>query len=501
MAAEYKTPGVYIEEKNAFPNSVVEVPTSIPVFVGYTQKAKRGNQDLTSVPTRISSMPEFEMLFGGAPKDKFVVKGDSPPSITLKDEARYFLYFSMRLFFDNGGGVCWIVSIGCYEDAPDPDALGKPFDAEGGVLEKEPEPSIVCVPDAVTLKTDGWAEVTNKMIEHCGRMQSRVAILDVYEGFKPLDNDPETDVIRGSRSGFRNQIASDYLNYAAAYYPWLNTSILSNADIGLDRFDQDSIAELSKIVIAESKNTDNERLEHIGACLVEPDPKDPPENPPVMSPEEAHNAALQICPSYAAVMEDALKQLNLLPPSAALAGVYARIDASIGVFKAPANTGLTSVISPAVTISHDEQEDLNVPLDGKAINAIRSFLGRGVLVWGARTLDGNSQDWRYVNVRRTMIMLEQSIKSAMGAYVFAPNDASTWITVQNMISNFLNNQWKAGALAGATPEEAYSVDVGLGSTMTPNDVLDGYMRAVIKVAVVRPAEFIVITYRQKMQTS
>lgn len=177
------------------------------------------------------------------------------------------------------------------------------------------------------------------------------------------------------------------------------------------------------------------------------------------------------------------------------------MDNSIGVFKAPANTGINSVVSPALDMTSADQEDLNVPLDGKAINAIRAFPGRGVLIWGARTLDGNSQDWRYINVRRTIIMLEQSIKFACLAYVFEANVASTWVTVQNMISNFLTNQWKAGALAGAKPEEAFSVDVGLGSTMTADDILNGFMNVTVKVALVRPAEFIVITFQQKMQTS
>ncbi|MEM9605322.1 MAG: phage tail sheath C-terminal domain-containing protein, partial [Pseudomonadota bacterium] len=143
----------------------------------------------------------------------------------------------------------------------------------------------------------------------------------------------------------------------------------------------------------------------------------------------------------------------------------------------------------------------NVPLGGKAVNAIRSFSGRGVLVWGARTLDGNSQDWRYINVRRTLIMLEQSIRAATEPFVFAPNTSSTWVTVRTMIENFLHNQWKAGALSGATPNEAYRVEAGLGSTMTGNDILDGYMRVSVQVAVVRPAEFIVITFQQRMQVA
>ncbi|MGB0839006.1 MAG: phage tail sheath C-terminal domain-containing protein, partial [Chitinophagales bacterium] len=160
---------------------------------------------------------------------------------------------------------------------------------------------------------------------------------------------------------------------------------------------------------------------------------------------------------------------------------------------------LVSVIAPAVDISSDDQEDLNLPLTGKAVNAIRSFVGQGVLVWGARTMNGNSQDWRYINVRRTMNMIEESIKIAAGKYVFEPNDQSTWNNVKAMIDNFLNIQWKAGALVGPTAAQAFETSIGLGKTMTPIDILDGVMRVSVKVAISRPAEFIVITFQQKMQ--
>ncbi len=159
------------------------------------------------------------------------------------------------------------------------------------------------------------------------------------------------------------------------------------------------------------------------------------------------------------------------------------------------------MVTPSVSISHDDQEELNVTLYGKSINAIRSFIGEGVLVWGARTLDGNSNDWRYINVRRTMIMLEQSVKAAAKAFVFEPNDANTWTTIKSMIDNFLYLQWKQGALVGAKPDDAYNVFVGLGATMTGDDVLNGIMRITVLVAISRPAEFIEITFQQQMQKS
>jgi phage tail sheath protein FI len=128
-------------------------------------------------------------------------------------------------------------------------------------------------------------------------------------------------------------------------------------------------------------------------------------------------------------------------------------------------------------------------------------VGEGVLVWGARTLNGNSLDWRYINVRRTMIMLEESCRLAAKAMVFEPNVSSTWVTIKSMIENFLTSVWKRGGLAGAVPADAFSVHVGLGETMTPEDILEGILRVTVLVAVSRPAEFIEITFQQQMQKS
>ena len=150
-------------------------------------------------------------------------------------------------------------------------------------------------------------------------------------------------------------------------------------------------------------------------------------------------------------------------------------------------------------------EDLNstngTNINGKAVNALRSFVGEGTLIWGARTMDGNSLDWRYINVRRTMIMLKESIRLATKAYVFEPNVANHWVAIKSMISNYLTSVWKRGALAGSIPDDAFSVYVGLGETMTPEDILDGRLRVTVMVALSRPAEFLEITFQQQMQQS
>ncbi len=192
----------------------------------------------------------------------------------------------------------------------------------------------------------------------------------------------------------------------------------------------------------------------------------------------------------------------ILPPSGAMVGIYAYVDDNRGVWKAPANVSVTAVNGPTVNISHEEQEGLNVDVvAGKSVNAIRPFKGKGTMVWGARTLAGNDNEWRYVPVRRFFNMAEESIKKASEQFVFEPNDANTWVKVRAMIENFLILQWRAGALAGAKADDAFYVRVGLGETMTADDILNGLMNVEIGMAVVRPAEFIVLKFSHKMQES
>lgn len=187
----------------------------------------------------------------------------------------------------------------------------------------------------------------------------------------------------------------------------------------------------------------------------------------------------------------------VLPPGGAVAGIYYRTDNSRGVWKAPANVTVVGAIAPMVNFDDDDHSRANVPDNGRAVNLIRNYPGRGVLLYGARTLLGNDNEWRYVNVRRTFCFIEDSVYRAMQDFVFEPNTSETWIKVRAMINAFLNKLWKAGGLFGATPEDAYDVQVGLPNTMSVDDVLNGIMIVYIKVAVARPAEFIELIYEHK----
>ena len=207
-------------------------------------------------------------------------------------------------------------------------------------------------------------------------------------------------------------------------------------------------------------------------------------------------------PVYKSILAGVGNSMTTMPPSGAVVGVYAATDRTRGVWKAPANISLTNVIAPSVIFTKTELENLNVDsVAGKSINAIRAFTGKGTLIYGARTLAGNDNEWRYISVRRFFNMVEESTKNATEAFVFEPNDANTWVKVQAMIENFLSTLWRQGALQGIKPEHAFYVAVGLGKTMTALDILEGRMIVEIGMAAVRPAEFIILRFSHKMAES
>ncbi len=214
----------------------------------------------------------------------------------------------------------------------------------------------------------------------------------------------------------------------------------------------------------------------------------------------AQQSLYQTHPDISKIVSKIEQEISTLPPSGAIAGVYAATDGTRGVWKAPANVSLNSVVAPSEVIDDNTQKDLNIDVNsGKSINAIRAFTGKGILVWGARTLDGNSNDWRYISVRRFYVMVEESVKKAAMQFVFEPNDGNTWVRIRAMIENYLTNLWRLGALAGSKPEQAFYVKVGLGQTMTFDDILNGKMIVEIGMAPVRPAEFIILRFSQTQQ--
>jgi phage tail sheath protein FI len=477
MPSTYKTPGVYIEEISKFPPSVAQVETAIPAFIGYTHTAvgDRG-ESLVMHPTRITSLLEYETYFGTAPPEEGVTvtvteetndegaRTAVSATAALDEDAPspFKMYYAMQLYFANGGGPCYVVSVATLEvpdgggggdgdggppAPPTEPALGDPDEGLLGGLaevEKEDEPTLIVFPDATALSATDYHSLQVESLAQCAKLQDRFAVIDVLQD--------ETDPI----DTFRDGIGTSNLKYGAAYHPYLVTNI---------RFETDP----ASVTLAGDASGTLDSVQE--------------------SDTEVYSAA-----------QRAINALEMtLPPSSGVVGVYAEVDRTRGVWKAPANVSLARVIRPSITITAEAQEGLNVATSGKSINAIRSFTGKGTLIWGARTLAGNDNEWRYVPVRRFFNMVEESVKKATEAFVFEPNDANTWVKVRAMIENFLLLQWRAGALAGAKPEQAFFVKVGLGETMTALDVLEGRMIVEIGMAAVRPAEFIILKFSHKMQ--
>jgi transcriptional regulator len=218
--------------------------------------------------------------------------------------------------------------------------------------------------------------------------------------------------------------------------------------------------------------------------------------------KNAEQKLIAAYPVYKNIITAVNNSPTKLPPSSAVAGKYAYVDNTRGVWKSPANVSLEAVKSVTYQVEDKEQQSINVDVNsGKSINVIRYFTGKGNLIWGARTLAGNDNEWRYISVRRFFNMVEESVKKSTAWAVFEPNDANTWIKVKGMIDNFLILQWRAGALQGAKPADAFYVKVGLGETMTSLDILEGRMNVEIGMAVVRPAEFIILTFSHKLVES
>jgi phage tail sheath protein FI len=644
-----KTPGVYINEIDAFPPSVAQVATAVPAFVGFTEKAP-----IPSIPTRVSSFLEFQQLFGGAPQPAGITVDLDANSLPTDNctvaESQFKLYNSLQLFYANGGGECYIQSIGLYASAPAFGATTKGQFITGlDALKKYDEPTLLLFPDAVNLQVPDLTEVQKQALMQCQELMDRFVIMDVkYEAA----NTPIQD-----NDDFRNGIGTNNLKYGAAYYPYLNcnfpqafrlsdintaltatggfkqfypndtnlkanitsfevlhtdvSTVKSNVtsvfpgnkllvwtptvnalkltsnlnrswnlikifakpdailNSGLKSFVNADIISISLMSVAQKlidfrfayeklKDTLGVQVAALGATIANGDFNGDwgtvesiaesavneydgklsnlvPTAGPILAHDEPDFVKIQAelnklhtlvfntvdsainsvykyelvqennliaqMPIYGSIVSKLSKSMNTVPPSGAIAGIYAQTDGTRGVWKAPANVSINGIIGLTRDINDLDQEPMNIHETGKSINAIRKFTGKGFLVWGARTLDGNSNDWRYINVRRLANMIEESVKKACMRYVFEPNVSQTWINVKGMIENYLTSIWNDGALAGAKPEHAFFVAVGINQTMTAQDILEGRLIVKIGYAPSRPAEFIILEFKQMLQKS
>ena len=350
----------------------------------------------------------------------------------------------LRLYFDNGGGPCYIISIGNYTSSLTLNLFSNALDK----IDACDESTIIVFPEAVNLTMNDYGLLIQSSLTKCAKWKSKFLLTDVLSKTKVED--------------FRENIGIENLKYGAAYIPGLNTHYIGKV------------------------NRDKSLVLHCDQSL---------------NRLQYHKKLLNDPAIPTAFSNEILNSITIknMPASAAIAGIICEMDRNRGFWKAPANVGLTSIKNLTEEITVQEQDNLNVdPAEGKSINAIRPFTGKGILVWGARTLAGNDNEWRYISVRRSVQIIEKSIEKSIQQFVFEPNDTNTWGRIKVMIENYLTVLWRQGALQGAKPEHAFFVAIGLNITMTSLDILEGRLDLELGLALVRPAEFIIVKMGLKM---
>lgn len=505
-----RAPGVYVTDINSIPNSVAQVETAIPAFVGYTGKTELNGKSLLNTPYRITSLRDFVAVFGGPATEQFDwTKGNDPVAFEcVTAKASYYikrtsppfeLYQNIVLYFLNGGGPCYVVSSGDYQQTPLQAALNEGISALTQVLDA----TLLVVPDAMSLMPPACYAVQQNMLQHCADMKNRVSILDVHEAQCGVAQSDASFI--QSVQDFRNNIDNQFVgHYGAAYAPYLKTQVFDTTQISFKNFSQNALKMLFNLLIADIAPSQISLLSAVASLqlsLTSGGAKSLLPARSASSEKKLHQALITECAIYDALVNTIVNAVNICGPCGAIAGAIVKSDTSVGVWKAPANISLMGTISPTISISNKQQEILTREPSGKSINAIRFFSGRGTLIWGARTYNANNVEWRYINIKRTEIMVRESVGLALKDYLHSPNDHDTWQAIKASIEQFLYGLWQQGALCGARPKDAFAVKIGINETMTTSDIINHNLKLSIMLAITKPAEFIVINITQKMQTS
>ena len=509
----YLSPGVYVQEIDAGTRPIEGVGTAVAAFIGMAPKGPENS------PTLVSNWTQFVDQFGG-----------------LYPGA--YLAYSVYGYFLNGGGNCYVVRVGTGQQSsggkggkreqkaiasgPQTATIGnyvftaknaspnaKPISVEiadpGG---EEPEDGVFkVVVTAEGRAPEVWEQVSPKP-DHAAYVVTKVAteskLVTVEEvdaasaGVLPKPGrfdlavpEPEEQPIV-----LEGVSAANYIGNAAD----------RTGFSGLEEIEEVTMVVVPDLMAAyEQGAIDLEtvkavQLAVIAHCELMGDRVAILDPPPALNAQEIvawrrtgagyDSKFATLYYPWIKVLDPATGSNRFVPPSGYLAGIWARNDSERGVHKAPANEVVRGAIELQTQLTRTEQELLN-PI---GVNAIRAFPGRGIRVWGARTLSSDPA-WRYVNIRRLFNYLEKSILGATQFAVFEPNDPALWGKLRRSISAFLINEWRKGALFGNTADEAFFVKCD--EETNPAELIDvGQVVCQIGVAPVKPAEFVVFELSQ-----
>ncbi len=494
----YLSPGVYVEELEAGSRPIEGVGTAVAAFVGLAEKGPFNE------PTLVTNWSQYAKTFG-----EFL-------------EGTYLAH-AVYAYFQNGGGLCYIVRIGASgTDQSAVAELTSGTDANLGAyrisaIEAGAEGNDIAV--EIADSTEGTEDSFKVVVKRNGAVaesfepvsvkKGRTNVVTVVNATSTLIKVEETSktavesVARGSVSlgGGGSQAPA---NLGAADY--VGSSADRTGFGGLEAVDVVTMVSVPDLMSAyqrgliDLEGVQAVQLGMISHCELMGDRMAILDPPPGLNAQQIHEWRVDKAgydSKYAAlywpwvkVMDPASGQNIFVPPSGHMAGIWGRNDDTRGVHKAPANEVVRGAISLEINITKGEHDLLN-PV---GINAIRAFPGRGIRVWGARTLSSDAA-WRYINVRRLFNYLEESILSGTDWVVFEPNDRNLWAKIRRTIAGFLVNEWRKGALFGSTPDEAFFVKCD--DETNPAEGIDaGQVVCEIGVAPVKPAEFVIFRMSQ-----
>lgn len=498
----YLTPGVYVEEVDRGTKPIEGVGTAVAAFLGIAEKGPVGKA------TMIANWTQFVNVFGG------FIPGA-------------YLAHSVYGYFNNGGTLAYVVRIGGPEgDGAEPAPLAE-LKAKNGTatLKALPKPG---APDGVSVNVTAGDDDTFNITVRAGTTEEKFEGLTLGKGAKnALDVVNKTSTLIQLEELKVQGLSLAERAPAPGTYPLAIPSQTTTALVpvtpadfegdvtqrdglgGLEAVDEVTMVAAPDAMAAyqagilDMDGLKAIQLAMIAHCERTGDRVAIIDTPPDLNAQEAQDWRMNIAgydSKYAAMYypwinvadptPGAPSSTITIPPSGHVAGVWARNDGERGVHKAPANEVIRGVISLPINLTNSEQSVLNP----NGVNCLRVFAGRGIRIWGARTLSSDPS-WRYLNVRRLFNYVEKSIERGTQWAVFEPNDTLLWGKMRRDISSFLRNVWRDGALFGDTPEQAFFVKCD--EENNPQDTRDlGQLYIDIGIAPVKPAEFVIFRIGQ-----
>jgi phage tail sheath protein FI len=499
----YLTPGVYVEEVPSANKPIEGVSTSVAAFVGLTPGGP------VNTPMRISNWTQFSKIFGD-PNNP-----DNGPFM-----AGAYMAHSVYGFFQNGGSNCWIVRVGESNGGGNRPQAALPAAADASV-EAFRAQALPKVDGTVQVELSeeprvGEGDQTYRLVVSSGADREEYDGLSLKKGRANLATKvnaasklikiedtgaslPEAHKIPATGSYTLSAPSPDPSDIKPAHFEGDEARRLGMGSLG-------AIDEVTMVVMpdiwAVANDTQVRDLQGkmISHCENMGDRMAILDAPPSLLPQEilewrmntagydSKMSALYY--PWIETMDPLTNRPISIPPSGHVAGLWCRVDESRGVHKAPANEVVMGANGLEFQVTQAEQGGLNKV----GINCIRAFPGRGIRVWGARTLSSDPE-WRYINVRRLFNYISESIMSGTQWSVFEPNDEFLWLQLRNAVSSFLTRTWRSGALFGNSPTQAFFVKCD--AETNPPDVIEaGQVVCEVGIAPVKPAEFVIFRLSQ-----